>query len=1024
MSYIPGLGEAKVSQRNERPRLLIEEWLPAAAIGVECIRERSTGQQPPDKRLHVWWARRPLCASRAAVLASLLPADFPRETFERLLGFGRPGKQIVEIRRLMDTGVRVEGGFGCDRAFKAPLADRDLEAAHKAAERVWGDGVTVLDPMAGGGSIPLEAARMGFKALANEYNPVACSVLEATVDYPFRFGEELARKARKWAKVWLDRVEKRLAPFYPEHKFVSVHAYVFARTVPDPDHQMDADDETGRWHTPLVPDWHLLKAKNHSTCGPNCLLAVPAADMKKGTWRVEAFKRGGRGAGQTPKPPPPTYSRGKGISIFTGSQIPADYVKTMAQQGRMKSALYAVALKTPQGLEFRSPEKKDLEALAAAEEELARLRSAWEKAGIMPTEKVAVGDKTGNGKGKGTDKPLERGEQYWTDMFLPRQLLAMGVLVEELRCLRPEILKAEGAESGEAVVHLLAFALNKFLNHNCNATRWESTRGVVKSKMDRHDYAYKLTYAEMAPCVAGAGLEWAFDNVIEAYDHVSTLARADVVEPCETSMGSSAALPQLPDGCVTAVVVDPPYADNVQYSELADFFYVWLKRTQGHRRPEWFSTYLCEKDGEAVVNVSRFRAGAKKTKDAKAEAHAFYQKLMAETFRECRRVLRDDGTLTVMFTHKKQEAWEALFESLIQAGFTVTATWPVKTESEHSLHQARKNAAQSTVILVARKRPEGAGIGYFDSAMVADIHKAARGAAARLEGEGLNRVDQLVGSFGPAMEVFSRWDEVKTDVGRPVSVGKAIDEASDAVSAWRVEQLAKRGLEGVEPEGRFYLLCWDVMAAAEFRFNEARLLGHAVGMDVDQLAAAGLVAKSGDKVRVLPAKERRRGRALEPDEVTETLFGPVVTQKRRTKKDALKVHPNDPQFRTALDGCHALALRYVEAGSESGGIGSAKSLASQQGWGKDSAVAKLMAALVEAAPEAVRFEKGKQSAAAQFPEFRAWHALLKPLFGLEPGEWKEPPKPAVLFDVHGEDEEEKLLEDEDESSEDEEGEDT
>lgn len=444
----------------------------------------------------------------------------------------------------------------------------------------------------------------------------------------------------------------------------------------------------------------------------------------------------------------------------------------------------------------------------------------------------------------------------------------------------------------------------------------------------------------MAPCNSGAGLEWAIGNVLEAYKEISNFPHYGSAAPVEISLGSATSLPEIEDGSITAVVVDPPYADNVQYSELADFFYVWLKRTQGHRRPEWFSTYLCERDQEAVVNITRHRnnsvsdsvnANSKgkregKAADARAKAHAFYQKLMTDTFKEAQRILRDDGVLTVMFTHKKQEAWEALFTSLIRAGFTITATWPVKTESEHSLHQAQKNAAQSTVILVARKRSAGAGVGYFDSAMQREIRDRARTTAERLQREGLNPVDQLVGSFGPAMEVYSRYDEVGTDIGVPVSVDKAIDEASDGVSNWRVEQLAARGLDGVEAEGRFVLLCWDVLGAAEFRFNEAKLLGHAVGMDVGQLVAAGLVTKSGDKIQMLPAKERRRERALDPDEVTETLFGPLAVARKRTKKQSLKVHPNDPRFRTTLDACHALALRYLEAGGDSAGIGSARAL--------------------------------------------------------------------------------------------------
>lgn len=974
------------------PRLLIEDWLPAAAIGVECMRERgSASALAPHTYLHVWWARRPLTVSRAAVLASLLPADFPREVFERLLGFGKSGRELVETRRLMDLEYEVEGGFNCDRAFKHVIRDTDLAKAHQSASKLWGAEVTVIDPMAGGGSIPLESARLGFHTLANEYNPVACSVLEATVDYPFRFGKELGNRARKWAKVWGERVEKRLGSFYPTYPFAKVHAYIFTRTVPCPDTQ---------FHTPLVPDWHLLKPKSEH----GHVVAEPVVDKKKGTWSVRT-REIGKGAGQLREPPPPTYDDGKGVSLFTNRQIPSDYIKAKAQAGEMKSALYAVAIKTPQGLKFQPPEQADWKALKEAEKELARLRPGWEKANIIPTELYPVVSSD--------ERPRLYGMPKWADMFSPRQLLCFGVLVEELRALRLEIVKDEGKERGEAVVHLLAFVIDKFTNYNSILCSWHAPRAVMRSVFDRHDFSFKATFAEMAPCNSGSGLAWAIDNTIDSAENLAELPRNNSSKPVEISLGSATSLPQLADKSITAVVIDPPYADNVQYSELADFFYVWLKRTQGHRRPEWFSTYFCEHDQEAVVNISRhreegtkaFRKGKRdgKTADAKVIAHAFYQDLMTDTFKECKRILRDDGALTVMFTHKKQEAWEALFTSLIQAGFTITATWPVKTESEHSLHQAKKNAAQSTVILVARKRQGGAGVGYFDSALKNEIRDKARATAERLQAEGLNPVDQLVGSFGPAMEVYSRYDEVRTDTGVPVGVDKAIDEASDAVSTWRVEQLAAHGLEGVEAEGRFALLCWDVLGAAEFRFNEAKLLGHAVGMDVEQLAVAGLVTKSGDKIQMLSAKERRRERALEPDEVDETLFGPVAVTKKRTKKQVLKVHPNDPRFRTALDACHALALRYLEAGGGGGGVGSAKALVRQQRWTKDSAVAHLMEALVHAAPEALRHEKGKKSTAAKFPEFRAWHAMLEPLFDIESPDWTEKTPPQVgLFAAHEE----------------------
>lgn len=978
----------------KRPRVLIEEWLPAAAIGVECVRERATGLQPPDKRLHVWWARRPLTASRAAVLGSLLPADFPRESFERLLGFGRSSQEIVQIRRWMDAGINVPGGFNADRAFKGMLRAADLKALNAATKKLWGEGIAIIDPMAGGGSIPLEATRLGFQAHASEYNPVACSVLEATVDYPLRFGLRLSDLARKWSKVWAERADVRLAKFYPVQRFAKVHAYIFSRTVPCPDTQ---------FLTPLVPDWHLEKAKGSS----KRVVAEPVVDKKKGTWDVR-IRRVGQGAGQLRQAPVPSYGDGKGVSLFTDRQIPADYIKAKAQAGEMGSALYAVALKTPQGIEFRSPEKADLKALEDAERELATHRRAWERGNIIPTEERSHGD---------CDRSFVYGLTAWTDLFSPRQMLCFGVLVEELKKLRFEIVKAEGKELGEAVVHLLAFVIDKFANWNAVLASWNAPWLSARSVFDRHDFSFKPTFCEMAPCSAGSGLDWAAGSVLDAYEEVARLPRSTVTIPVEISLGSATGLPQYSAGSMTAVIVDPPYADNVQYSELADFFYVWLKRTQGHRRPEWFSTYLCEHDQEAVVNVSRFKEDAASTAVARQAAHESYQKIMLDAFREMHRILRDDGVLTVMFTHKKQSAWEALFTSLVKAGFTITATWPVKTESEHSLHQAKKNAAQSTVLLVARKREKRAGVGYFDSAMRREIQKRARAAAERLQAEGLNAVDQLVGSFGPAMEVYSQYDEVRTDTGKEVGVDRAIDEASEAVSAWRIDQLAARGLDGVEPEGRFALLCWDVLGAAEFRFNEAHLLGKAVGMDVETLVGAGLVTKTGDKIQILSAQDRRRARALEPDEVVETLFGPEITKKKRTKKQALQVHPNDPSFRTALDACQALALRFIEAKGGAPGIGSAKALARQQQWRPDSPAARLMEALVQAAPEALRHDKGKKSVAAKFPEFRAWHALLQPLFSITPPDWTEKAPPATLPYGAPESDDEDDDSDEDEESE-------
>jgi adenine-specific DNA methylase len=968
-----------------RPKLLIEEWLPAAAIGVECIRERSTGQQPPDKRFHVWWARRPLAASRAAVLASVLPADFPHEVFERLMGFWGPAAYVVAAEELLAsaraTGTKIANPHGT-RAFRAPIREKDIQAAHAAAIELWGHLPTVMDPMAGGGSIPLESARLGFPTLANEYNPVACSVLEATLDYPFRLGPKVADRARKWGAVWRERFNEKMAHFFPptaEGAFAKVPplCYIFARTVPCP--------TTGH-ATPLVPDWHLLKPK-----GGTAVVAVPRVNKATGSWTTEIAELGS-GPGRVAAPPPRTYQKGAGISLFTGEAIPAEWIKAKAQAGQMGSALYAVALKTPQGLKFRPAQQADLDALAAAEEQLAQLRGDWERRNLIPTELIAEGSKT--------REPLMRGIRSWADMFSPRQLLGFGVLMEELHALRPTILAEEGEDMGEAVVHLLAFVLDKLTNWNSILSSWNVNAQTVRSVFDRHDFAFKTTFSEMAPVVASSGLAWALDNCLSAYKEIASLPRHENTSPVPLTQGSATSLIAFPDASLDAVVVDPPYSDNVQYSELADFFYVWLKRSQGHRRPEWFSSLLSEHDQEAVKNDARFRSRHVKAKDAMAEAQAHYQRLMTETFAEARRVLRPEGVLTVMFTHKKQEAWEALFASLIEAGFQITATWPIKTEGAHVLNQAKKNAAQSTVILVARVRPSGAGSGWFDAGMQARIKTAAEDAAERLDRQGLNAVDQLVGSFGPAMAVFSAFDAVRTDTGEPVTVGAAIDIAADAVAAWRIRRLADQGLAGVEAEAQFALLCWDTLGAAEFRFNEAKLLGHAVGMDVQQLIIAGLISVAADKVKMLSAADRRRAEPLKEDEAQALLFradAAAARGKRVKKADARKIHPRDPVFLTHLDKAQALVLAHQDAGGGAAGIGAARALANRHGIRPGDPTVRLIEALVKAAPRAMR--RPGTAVAKAFPEFQVWHELVQPLFGITPPDWTEKAPDKTLLDL-------------------------
>jgi putative DNA methylase len=343
-----------------RPTTLIEDWLPFDTIGAESLRDASAARKPPMNRLHVWWARRPLTVSRAAVVASLLPSwqefqarvqkqgavsvreHFPteksyREWFLRLMGvFGDPVATRKLLLRARETGRNLGSDpYGYPRALTTNPAPEDLALLEELLTLTWDHRsedcapsmheLVVLDPFAGGGSIPFEARRYGFAAIANELNPVAAVALKATLDYPARFGPSLAADLRKWGHEWAKRVKEKLSRFFPKAENESVFAYLWARTVACP--------VTGK-PVPLSPNWWLSKGKHPAAVR---LRADPAWDEP----RFEIAE----GEAIDFDPDEGTVSRGVGRSPWTGDPIDGEYIKAQAQAGRMRQMLYAVALK-------------------------------------------------------------------------------------------------------------------------------------------------------------------------------------------------------------------------------------------------------------------------------------------------------------------------------------------------------------------------------------------------------------------------------------------------------------------------------------------------------------------------------------------------------------------------------------------------------------------------------------------------------------------------------------------------------
>jgi putative DNA methylase len=863
---------------------LIERWLPIAALSEESVRERrSMTALPPIYYLHVWWARRPLVASRAAVLASLLPENTDHDAFLHAIGIhGSP----VETKRRIDIAKRTGEDLGADpygyvRAFKYQPPKAEIDAILEHAERF-----NVLDPTSGGGSIPFEASRLGLNTYANDLNPVSATILEATINFPRAGGREILDTFTNLAAQMRKSVFPKFSGLYPNEPKGKVEGYLWARTVTCPYCQ---------GLIPLSPNWKLAPGGKGIRLVPKCE-SGPSSEGRRCEFEiVDTEKAQSQG----------TIADGDATCPFPdcGRIVDGDEVKQQAQGGLMGDQLYAVAYKMrvakltktgrpTEGWErgFRCPTAADDNAADLTDRFEGNLPN-WVSLGVIPQEEIPQGSKT--------EEPHRYGMTKWSDLFSKRQIIAHCILTEAFREMFENDLKSGLVdENRQAAYVYLSFSLDKLLNYNARLTRWDNSTGRIRSVYDSHNLALVWSYAEMAILNEGGGFDWAIKQTQKCISELVELSssasnnqgtlfadrNSDMhFSPTNISCKPGDNLDHIANGTIDAVVMDPPYGANVMYAELSDFFYVWLKRTAGLVMPQLFTRYLTNKDVEAVANRAHFKG----QKGADALANRDYQDKMASIFAECRRVLKPNGIMTVMFTHKDSGAWDALTKSLIVAEFMITASWPINTESEASLHIKNKAAANSTIFLVCRPRPvqNGTAVTYWED-VEPQVTKAVRTRVEEFQKAGIAGVDLYLASFGPALEEFSRHWPLKRGTPRPETITKkrrkqaelfeeefdpyavtpedALDAARREVKTWRLNQLTHaKGRADLDASSSWFVLAWDAFKAPVFAYDEGLRLARAVGADLDSMIGR-LCEKKGSDLKLWDSATRAAKGALGP----------------------------------------------------------------------------------------------------------------------------------------------------------------
>lgn len=806
---------------------LIEVALPLEAINKESAREKSIRHGHPST-LHLWWARRPLAAARAVIFSSLVddpsshPDKFPTEEAE-----------AAERQRLFSL---IEELVKWENINNEEVLGRAREEILKATN---GNPPALLDPFAGGGSIPLEAQRLGLEAHASDLNPVAVMINKAMIEIPPKFAGQapvnpdarkklgsdrswkgatgLAEDVRYYGEWMKQEAFKRIGHLYPKVQIPKEHgggeatviAWIWARTVKCPNPACGCE-------MPLVRSFELSKKKGKEAH------IEPVITGGEISYQVKQ----GKGA------PDGTVNR-KGARCFCcGTSVPFPYIREEGKQGHMESRLIGIVAEGSGGRLYISPDESHVDV------------AALDKPKDYPDAQITFNPRDFKTPNYGLTK--------FSDLFTNRQLTALttfSALVGEAQKKAEVDALAAGLDGdavpladggigakayGQTVGVYLAFTVDKLVDISSSVVSWNINRDGLRNTFARQAIPMVWDYAESNPFSGSSGcydncLEWVFKCI----GNFPALKKGFVHQCDAQSHGIL---------CGIVVSTDPPYYDNIGYADLSDFFYIWLRQSLKDTYPDIFRTMLVPKAEELVATPYRFDGSIEKARD-------FFETGMLQTFKQVNSYSRDDVPVSIYYAFKQSESdadevgntqtastgWETMLSAIIQAGFSITGTWPMRTERSGRTIDVGTNALASSIVLVCRKRPANAPV-CTRRDFINTLKRELKPALKDLQQANIAPVDLAQSAIGPGMGVYSRFSKVLEADGSAMNVRSALQIINQELDLFFSEQDGE-----LDADSRFCVDLYSQHAFNDMKFGEADVLARAKNTSVERLASHGVL---------------------------------------------------------------------------------------------------------------------------------------------------------------------------------------